>query len=131
MDSEVQESRRCLDCFTEKPLQEFARNGFTKDGRQIFKSSCKKCFSAYSARLQIINKVKRGETRYMQCDNDDCLQLYKGSKPNLPERRCPKCKSHGEFITYDDVKFDHAKVGRKKIYDYNRAYKDKGSVQAV
>lgn len=57
------ETRKCSGCEERKPVSEFYKKGFNKQGIQQYASTCRKCQAEYHAKYYAAKKAKLPGTR--------------------------------------------------------------------
>lgn len=59
------ETKRCNKCGERKPISEFYKKGFNKQGIQQYTGVCRKCKAEYHAKYYVAKKPKLPGTRWM------------------------------------------------------------------
>ncbi|HHX2506006.1 TPA: hypothetical protein ACU8BO_001354 [Neisseria subflava] len=57
------ETRKCSGCEERKPISEFYKKGFNKQGIQQYSSRCRQCQAEYHAKYYAVKKAKLPGTR--------------------------------------------------------------------
>lgn len=57
------ETRKCSGCEERKPISEFYKKGFNKQGAQQYSSRCRQCQAEYHAKYYAVKKPKLPGTR--------------------------------------------------------------------
>jgi|SRR5210317_1284950 hypothetical protein len=47
------EQKTCISCGEVKPLEEYTKNGFNTDGKQVYKAKCKPCYNSYKSEWRL------------------------------------------------------------------------------
>lgn len=78
--------KTCRYCGEGGPTKSFKKNGCSKDGVD---NVHKKCHSKYVYSRILEKKLKLYPKLYSQCDNDDCMHIYR----KAISKKCPRCGS--------------------------------------
>lgn len=80
------EIRECGNCREILPFSAFSLDKVNYRNKPMPKTCCKVCKAEMGRAYRNAKKLRLEPYRYIQCDNDDCLNVY-----NKKLSHCPKC----------------------------------------
>lgn len=94
------ETRKCSGCEERKPISEFYKKGFNKQGIQQYTGTCRKCQSEYHAKYYAAKKPKLPGTRlrakeFTDADEERLFSAKRGAvsmsiSAELANEACPQ-----------------------------------------
>lgn len=94
------ETRKCSGCEERKPINEFYKKGFNKQGIQQYSSRCRQCQAEYHAKYYAVKKPKLHGTRqrakeFTDADEERLFSAKRGAvsmsiSAELANEACPQ-----------------------------------------
>lgn len=94
------ETKRCTKCGERKPISEFYKKGFNKQGIQLYASQCRQCRNEYFAKYYVAKKDKLPGTRrkpkeFTDADEERLFSAKRGAvsmsiSAELANEACPQ-----------------------------------------
>jgi len=110
---QVEATKRCSKCVSEKLLEEFNLSSRSKDGRQV---KCKQCEANY--RIANRDRIKQRKAKYHISNRDTVLKRLKEYRSKNAARNREREKSRYEKIKLDPEKYSKYRTatmnGRRK-----------------